>query len=99
VLIFVELKGANLDHALEQLQMTIGAVKPKVEEAVRGSTRCLALVVSDVARPTTKARKQSEFETKTGVDLRVRTTARGKKAVDLREVLRKVDALASLVAE
>src|SRR5262245_32924662 len=28
VLVFVELKGANLAHALDQLKETIGAVKP-----------------------------------------------------------------------
>ncbi len=99
LLIFVELKGANLVHALDQLEATIGAVKPGIERVVRGSTRYLALVVSDGARPTTRVNKQREFETKTQVDLHIQTTRRGQRAVDLRAVLRKFDALAPLVAE
>lgn len=99
VLIFVELKGANLPHALEQLKQTIGVVKPRVEQAVRKSSKYLALVVSDGASPTTRASKQRDFEAKTQVDLRVQSTDRGKKAVDLRAVLRKIDALAPFVAD
>ncbi|MBK6465348.1 MAG: hypothetical protein IPF92_30740 [Myxococcales bacterium] len=89
VLIFVELKGANLPHALDQLKATILAVKPHVERAVPGSTRYLALVVSDGARPTTRKEKQREFEAATKVTVRVHSTARGKKAVDLRDVLQR----------
>jgi hypothetical protein len=99
LLIFVELKGAHLVHALEQLEATIGAVKPRIEQAIRGTARCLALVVSDGARPTTRANKQREFEARTRVDLRVCSTSRGKKAVELREVLRKVEGLSAVVGE
>jgi hypothetical protein len=99
VLIFVELKGAHLAHALDQLQATIGAVKPRIEQAVRESTKCLALVVSDGARPTTRMSKQREFQAQTQVLLHIKTTDRGKKAVDLRAVLQTVDALAPFVAE
>ena len=99
VLIFVELKGANLAHALNQLKATIGPVKRRVEQVLRGATRYLALVVSDGAGPTTRKNKQREFEAQTQVDLRVKSTARGKKAVDLRAVLREVDALGPFVAD
>src|SRR5262249_2514355 len=58
LLIFVELKGQNLVHALDQLEATIGAVKPRIETVVKQSTRYLALVVSDGARPTTRARSR-----------------------------------------
>lgn len=88
VLIFVELKGANIAHALDQLSGTISAVKPRLENVIKGSTKYLALVVSDGARPTTKKSKQREFEAQTQVDLVVKSTVRGKKAVDLRAVLR-----------
>ena len=97
VLIFVELKGRNLAHALDPLKRTIGAVKPGIEEAVRESTKYLALVVSEGAGPTTRASKQREFEASTSVRLRVQSTDRGKKAVDLRAVLREVPALAPFV--
>jgi hypothetical protein len=99
LLIFVELKGAYLAHALDQLEATIGAVKPRIERVVGAPARTLALVVSDGARPTTRVNRQREFETRTRVDLRVQTTRRGQRPVDLRAVLRKVDALAPLVAE
>ena len=99
VLVFVELKGANLGKRFEQLKATIGAIKPRVEGIVRASTRYLALVVSDGARPTTRVNKQRAFEMATNVDLRIQWTQRGKKAVDLRAVLRGIDDLKPLVAE
>jgi hypothetical protein len=99
VLIFVELKGANLTKALDQLKETIGAVKPRIEHAVPASTKYLALVVSDGAGPTTRMNKQREFWTKTQVDLRIQSTDRGKKAVDLRAVLQRIDKLAPFVAD
>ena len=99
VLVFVELKGANLGHALEQLKATICAIKPRVEGAVRASTKYLALVVSDGARPTTRLNKQRAFEAATNVDLRIQWMQRGKRAVDLRKVLQAVDDLKPFVAE
>jgi hypothetical protein len=88
-----------LDRALEQLEATIGAVKPRVEAVVRASTRYLALVVSDGARPTTRVNRQRAFEARTNVDLYIHRTQRGKRAVDLRAVLRSRNALAPLVAQ
>jgi len=99
VLVFVELKGANLTHALDQLQATIGAVKPRVEAAVPKTIQYLALVVSDGARPTTRLNRQREFTNKTQVDVRIVTTQRGKKPVDLRRILRSLKALEPFVAE
>jgi hypothetical protein len=98
-LVFVELKGADLGHALDQLKQTIGAVKPGIEKAVRGSTQYLALVVSDGAVPKTRASDQRDFESMTRVRLHVQSTARGKRAVDLRAVLQSVHALAPFVAD
>jgi len=98
VLIFVELKGANLTHALDQLRATINPVKRSVEQVLRGRTSYLALVVSDGAGPTTRKNKQREFEDETRIDLVVKSTRRGKKAVDLRAVLQGVDALKPYVA-
>jgi hypothetical protein len=98
ILVFVELKGANLAHALKQLKTTILPVKERVEGVIRDGTKYLALVVSDGAGPTTRKNKQREFEDETRVHLLVKTTARRKKAVDLRAVLRQVEWLAPIVA-
>lgn len=98
VLIFVELKGANLPHALDQLQATIGAVKPRIEAAMPNTTKYLALVISDGARPTTRRNKQRDFISTTQVQLHIQTTQRGKRPVDLRTVLRTLPALAPFVA-
>lgn len=99
VLVFVELKGAELTHALKQLEVTIGAVKSRIEQAIKGSTKYLALVVSDGAGPKARLDKQRDFEARTRVDLRVQSTNRGKKAVDLRAVLRRVEGLSAVVGE
>jgi hypothetical protein len=98
VLVFVELKGAHLLHALDQLEATIGAVKPGIERSLGLAIRCLALVVSDGARPTTRVSRQRAFEDRTRVDLHVQTTRRGQKPVDLRDVLRRAPATAPYVA-
>lgn len=98
LLIFVELKGANLGHALAQLEATIAAVKPKVERVVREATKYLALVVSDGARPTSRKSAQRAFEATTDVRVHVLSTRRGKKAVELRDVLRAIPAMAPFVA-
>ena len=85
VLVFVELKGANLKHALAQLTETIKAIKPSLP--VHAELR--ALVVTDGARPTTNMTAQRAFEKDVRVNLHIERMARGKKAVDLRAVLRK----------
>ncbi len=99
VLVFVELKGRNIDHALKQLRATILAVKRGVEAALGGATTCLALVVSDGATSKTRQNKQRDFETETGVPLRVKSTTRNKAAVDLRAVLKDVKAIAPFVGD
>ncbi len=87
VLVFVELKGANLPHALKQLGNVISVVKPELCRAIGKDARCLALVVSDGATPNTRQNAQRQFERSHRVDLRVRSMRRGKAAVDLRDVL------------
>lgn len=62
------------------------------------ATKYLALVISDGARPTTRANKQREFFKNTQVQLHIKTTQRGKKPVDLRTVLRTFPTLAPHVA-
>ena len=69
------------------------AVRARVEKAVPAATRYLAVVVSDGARPTTNMKAPRELKEATGVDLRIESTVRGRKAVDLRAVLRGCDAL------
>lgn len=91
VLIFVELKGANFPHALKQLGNVISVVKPELCRAIGKEVRCLALVVSDGATPNTRQNAQRQFEESHKVNLRVRSTRRGKAAVDLRDVLLEFD--------
>lgn len=85
VLVFVELKGANLKHALDQLTATITAVKPSLPP----KAELRALVVTDGAHPTTNMAAQKKFEANVHVDLYIERAARRKKPLDLREVLRK----------
>lgn len=91
VLVFVELKGANFQHALKQLGNVISVVKPQLCRAIGKEARCLALVVSDGATPNTRQADQRQFERSHQVDLRVRSMRRGKPAVDLRDVLLEFD--------
>lgn len=85
VLVFVELKGANLPHALAQLTETIKAVKPSLP----AHAELRALVVTDGAGPTTRMAHQKRFEADVRVNLHIEPTVRGKKPMDLRAVLRK----------
>jgi hypothetical protein len=91
ILIFGELKSRfYFNEAIEQLENTIGAVKPKIDSIVgKESTQYLALIVLDGGgRPSRNKRQQIRVEG-SGVDLCVKAMPRGKAAIDLRAVLRK----------
>jgi hypothetical protein len=98
VLVFAELKGADVPYALQQLRCTIEAVKPGIEATVEGKTKYLALVVTDRAAPMAHQPEQRAFEGATEVELYVVPARRGKGAVDLREVLRGIARLSLFVA-
>jgi hypothetical protein len=91
ILLFVELKGHDIEHAAKQIRMTMMAVR----EGLRGQLGNLGpanaehravIVTSGVAAPRELARLRRDFERETQVALKVETVKKG--ACDLRKYLR-----------
>jgi hypothetical protein len=83
-ILFVELKGGHIDHAILQLESAIGAVFKK-SPLTKGAQRIIAIIVSSGGSPKQLTRKQQEFDRKWGAKLVLKSQPTGR--CDLREFL------------
>jgi hypothetical protein len=78
-LVFIELKGRNLEDAAAQLLETLQAVRKQLPADCRKSTKLEVVVVRGGAPPRQEVSKMLEqFEQKTGLVLRCRSIPPGK---------------------
>jgi hypothetical protein len=86
-LLFVELKGDDCDHARQQLQSTLLAVRDRLPRDIRKRTQFRAVIVSSASAPQHDNRLRREFQEATGVELRIRSGIKRGKSFDLRKDL------------
>jgi hypothetical protein len=88
ILLFVELKGDDCDHACKQLQNTLLAVRKKLSRDLLSRTQFRAVIVSSASAPKEVNELRKKFQEATGVELIIRSgVKKGGKSVDLREYL------------
>ena len=87
VLLFVELKGDDCDHARAQIQNTLLAVRKKFGADLLNRTRFRAVIVSSASAPQHDKRVRKAFQDATGVDLIIHSGIKRGRPLDLRKDL------------
>lgn len=87
LLVFVELKGNDVGHAVKQLTATVRVVEQRLHGQLRKEVDLLAVVVTSGSAPSQKDPAFKRFKADIGISLRFKSAPRGKGSVDLRELL------------
>ncbi|MCI0456345.1 MAG: hypothetical protein L0Z62_05135 [Gemmataceae bacterium] len=89
ILLFVELKGSDIEHAAGQIRQLVDAVRKALPNPMRKETDYRALILASGSAPAKKVHAlQKEFREKHQIELHVRTGIKKGASVDLRPFLK-----------